>query len=139
MKILFFIIFCTLNYSWLQAWAENPWSTSDYAPVIEEILRLTPQNDKTLQNDQSNKRFDYGFYFYEKFLSPADGARCGMYPTCADYGYQAIQKHGPMVGGWMATDRFMRDNGHGDSFYSLIEKFGKRRLFDPVSANDFWF
>ncbi|OGP05957.1 MAG: hypothetical protein A2Z91_05155 [Deltaproteobacteria bacterium GWA2_38_16] len=104
----------------------DPWSVTEKAPVMKE-------------EGFWNQRFEYGFYFYQKVLSPADGARCGMYPTCADYGYQAIQKHGPLLGGWMATDRYMRDNGRGNSFYSLIEKFGHRRLFDPVSANDFWF
>lgn len=79
------------------------------------------------------------FSFYQKVISPADGARCGFYPTCADYSYQAIRKHGPIWGIWMSTDRFMRDHGHNEGSYDLIEKYGKRRLFDPIDANDFWF
>jgi len=86
-----------------------------------------------------NLRYDHGYAFYQKILSPADGARCGMYPTCSDYGFQAIQKHGPILGGWMAADRFMRDHGEAQENYTLISKFGRTRLWDPVSLNDFWF
>ncbi len=118
--------------------SEEPWSNSEKAPVIrEEILR--GHNILAPQDNFWNNRFDHGYYFYQKMISPADGARCGMIPTCADFGYQAIQKHGPILGGWMATDRFMRDHGKEEQNYPLIEKFGRMRLSDPVSANDFWF
>lgn len=114
---------------------EAPWSTSEFSPVMEEPLpapRLMP----TYFWDQ---RFDHGYYFYQKVISPADGARCAMYPTCADYAYQALQKHGLILGTWMATDRLMRDHGHGDAHYTPIFKFGRQRLYDPVFENDFWF
>lgn len=112
----------------------EPWSVSERSPVIHST-------QKPFVKKQSlwNHRFDYGFAFYQKVISPADGARCGMYPTCAGYGYQAIKKHGPIVGLWLATDRLMRDNGKHMEDYPLILKFGRTRHYDPVSANDFWF
>lgn len=125
----------------LSALAE-PWSISEENPIIQDRdpspvgLGMT---DYKFDFEMTNYRFDHGYFFYQKVLSPADGARCKMYPTCTDYGYQAIKKHGLFLGGWMATDRLMRDNGFSDHYYPLIEKFGRPRLFDPIIANDFWF
>ena len=112
----------------------DPWSVSVRSPVIQEKI-------KTFKPQSSfwDQRFEYGYYVYQKFISPADGPRCGLYPTCADYGYQAIQKHGPFIGGWMAADRFTRDNAKDMEQYPLIEKYGIQRHYDPVSENDFWF
>jgi len=130
------------------AFAE-PWSVSEKSPVITEKKEIPPpafaggRDDNFARGDDRrsfwNNRFDYGYYFYQKVISPADGARCGMVPTCADYGYQAMRKHGLMMGTWMSTDRFMRDHGHNEGPYDFIEKYGKRRFFDPLHENDFWF
>lgn len=30
---------------------------------------------------------------------------CRFYPTCSHYGYEAIQKHGSLKGGWLAVKR----------------------------------
>jgi putative membrane protein insertion efficiency factor len=35
---------------------------------------------------------------------------CRFYPSCSNYGYQAIYKHGIIKGGWMATWRVLRCN-----------------------------
>lgn len=113
---------------------EPPWSISDASPVIGEERPNT-----FLKKSFWDNRFDYGYYFYEKMVSPADGSRCDLYPTCADYGYQAIQKHGPLIGGWMACDRLMRDHGQHVEHYSFISKFNKTRYHDSITDNDFWF
>lgn len=112
----------------------TPWSISDKSPVILEKSKAIVSETSFWDN-----RFDYGYYFYQKVISPADGARCEFYPTCTDYGYQAIQKHGLFLGGWMATDRFMRDHGHPLEQYEQITKFEKRRYYDPLKHHDFWF
>jgi uncharacterized protein len=122
-----------------QIWA-NPWSISENAPVIEEkILTSIPHSHTSNWTQFISQRHDHGYSFYQKVLSPADGARCGMYPTCTDYGYRAIKKHGPILGGWMATDRLMRDHGNSEHFYTPIYKFGRMRLSDSIANNDFWF
>ena len=33
---------------------------------------------------------------------------CRFYPTCSHYGYQAIEKHGLIKGGWLAVWRVLR-------------------------------
>lgn len=54
---------------------------------------------------QKTLSFDHG---YLKFLYP-DGY-CRFYPTCSEYGYQAIQKYGLLRGGWMSVWRIIRCN-----------------------------
>ena len=122
MKILIWLFFPALLYA-------EPWSISEKSPIIEEkILRSSSSWDQ---------RFEYGYAFYQATISRADGSRCGMYPTCSDYAYQALQKHGPLIGGVMAADRFMRSEDQ--AYYPPIIKYGRTRLYDPVSENDFWF
>lgn len=35
---------------------------------------------------------------------------CRFYPSCSRYGFEAIQKHGVLKGGWLAFWRVMRCN-----------------------------
>lgn len=53
---------------------------------------------------------------YKKVLSPLLPPSCRYYPTCSEYGIEAIKKHGPFKGGWLALRRILRCNpwgGHG--------------------------
>ncbi|NQD71895.1 membrane protein insertion efficiency factor YidD [Sphingobacterium shayense] len=54
--------------------------------------------------------------FYQIFISPLLGANCRYSPTCSQYGKEAILKHGPFKGGYLAIRRILRCNpwgGHG--------------------------
>jgi len=62
-----------------------------------------------------------------------------MYPTCSEYGRQAVAKHGAFLGFIMSADRLMRDNTGAWDYYPTIIKYGYTRLYDPVEDNDFWF
>lgn len=33
---------------------------------------------------------------------------CRFYPTCSHYGYEAVEKHGVIKGGWLAIKRVAR-------------------------------
>jgi putative component of membrane protein insertase Oxa1/YidC/SpoIIIJ protein YidD len=76
--------------------------------------------------------------FFGNTISRADGDRCPMAPTCSAYSAQAIKKHGLLKGWIMTSDRLMRcgrdELKHSDTI--LIE--GKRRSYDPLRNNDFW-
>ncbi|MCY4780074.1 membrane protein insertion efficiency factor YidD [Sphingobacterium sp. UT-1RO-CII-1] len=53
---------------------------------------------------------------YQLFISPLLGANCRYYPTCSQYGKEAILKYGPFKGGFLAIKRILRCNpwgGHG--------------------------
>ncbi len=59
---------------------------------------------------------------YQKFISPLLPARCRYYPTCSQYGLQAIQWHGAKKGGWLTIKRICRCQpfgSHGIDFVPL--------------------
>lgn len=78
-----------------------------------------------------------GFIFFSKYISPVDGDRCNMYPTCAAYSREAVEKHG-FIGGFLLTvDRLIHESNEIDRA-PLIIKWDRLRYLDPVSNNDFW-
>ena len=53
---------------------------------------------------------------YKTLISPLLPPSCRYYPTCSDYGAEAIKKYGPFKGGWLALKRVLRCHpwgGHG--------------------------
>ena len=53
---------------------------------------------------------------YQYGISPFFPSTCRYTPTCSVYGAQAIQKHGPFKGGWLALKRIFSCHpwgGHG--------------------------
>ncbi len=53
---------------------------------------------------------------YQYTLSPMLGASCRYTPTCSAYSIQALKKHGPIKGSYLAIKRILSCNpwgGHG--------------------------
>jgi uncharacterized protein len=50
---------------------------------------------------------------YKRFISPLLPPSCRFYPTCSDYAYEAIEKHGLIKGGRLAIWRVLRCNPFG--------------------------
>lgn len=53
---------------------------------------------------------------YQLFISPMIGPSCRYTPTCSEYAIQALKKHGPIKGLYLAIKRILRCNpwgGHG--------------------------
>ena len=46
--------------------------------------------------------------FYQKYVSPGLPPRCRYIPTCSEYALEAVEKYGPVKGGWLATKRILR-------------------------------
>lgn len=76
--------------------------------------------------------------FYQEHISPVDGDRCPMTPSCSEYARQAVQKHGPVMGWIMACDRLMRCGRDEVRLSPARTVNGQRYTRDPVAANDFW-
>ena len=60
--------------------------------------------------------------FYQKIVSPIIPARCRYYPTCSNYGKQALTWHGASKGSWLLLKRLSRCHplgGHGIDFVPL--------------------
>jgi len=45
---------------------------------------------------------------YQLTLSPMFGPRCRFYPSCSQYGMEAIDKHGAFRGTWLTLKRIGR-------------------------------
>ncbi|MFP4475736.1 MAG: membrane protein insertion efficiency factor YidD [Desulfatibacillaceae bacterium] len=75
---------------------------------------------------------------YAEYVSPIDGARCPMHPSCSAYARQALARHGPLVGWIMASDRLLRCGRSELSKSPRVWSGTEYLCHDPVSANDFW-
>ena len=88
--------------------------------------------------DKPANPFIYSVEFYRKYISTAIGNRCQMYPTCSKYSIDAFKKHGSVVGYIMSCDRLLRCGRDEVRLSPPVWINGKRRCYDPVRNNDFW-
>ncbi|WP_016776527.1 membrane protein insertion efficiency factor YidD [Anaerophaga thermohalophila] len=58
--------------------------------------------------------------FYQWVISPMIGPSCRYTPTCSVYSMQALKKHGPFKGLWLATKRILSCNPWGGSGYDPV-------------------
>lgn len=45
---------------------------------------------------------------YRAVVSPMYGPTCRFYPSCSEYALVAVERHGVVRGGWLATRRLLR-------------------------------
>lgn len=58
--------------------------------------------------------------FYQICISPLLGPSCRFTPTCSEYARQAILKHGPFKGLYLAVRRILRCHPWGGSGYDPV-------------------
>lgn len=58
--------------------------------------------------------------FYRRFISPLTPPACRFTPTCSQYALEAIQKHGPLKGLYLAVRRLLRCHPWGGSGYDPV-------------------
>ena len=96
----------------------------------------------TLQSDPSDLAeappLAHQIGFFRRILSKADGDRCSMYPSCSTYAMESLRKHGALVGWIMIKDRLLRCGHDEVRLAPTIRSGQRRRAYDPVSDNDFW-
>ena len=59
-------------------------------------------------------------WFYQKAISPYTPPSCRFTPTCSEYARQALLKHGPIKGLWLAIKRISRCHPWGGSGYDPV-------------------
>jgi hypothetical protein len=129
--VLLFVLALTIP-----AWAEEdllngPWDS----PLYRELVQ---QEQETRRNTSMSSPFFISLLnFFSKVISPVDGDRCPSYPTCAAYSKEAYQKHGALIGTLMTVDRLFHEADE-PRFSPNVEVHGVVRIYDPVSANEFW-
>ena len=58
---------------------------------------------------------------YQKIISPGlPGNTCRFYPSCSNYGYQAVYKYGAIKGFFMAIYRVLRCNPFNTGGYDPV-------------------
>ena len=58
--------------------------------------------------------------FYQVAISPFLPATCRFTPTCSQYALEALRKHGPLKGLWLAVRRILRCHPWGGSGYDPV-------------------
>ncbi len=58
--------------------------------------------------------------FYQRCISPFTPAACRFTPTCSQYAREAIAKHGPFKGLYLAVRRILRCHPWGGSGYDPV-------------------
>ena len=71
---------------------------------------------------------------YQLTLSPLIGQSCRHLPTCSEFGFEAIARHGLWTGGWLALFRIARCGPFGTHGYDPVPPADARwRWFWPPS------
>ena len=61
-----------------------------------------------------------GIRYYKKYISPWKRTKCPYFPTCSQYGLEAIQKHGALKGSLLAIWRILRCNPFSKGGYDPV-------------------
>jgi hypothetical protein len=75
--------------------------------------------------------------FYRTAISPVDGNRCEMAPTCSLYAQQAFKEHGVVLGFLLTADRLLHEADEQPRVRT-VTLGGAKHYLDPVSANIYW-
>ena len=66
--------------------------------------------------------------FYRKFISPLKKPCCRFYPTCSQYAFEAVEKHGALRGSALAVKRIIRCNPYHKGGYDPVpEVYPKKK------------
>ncbi len=76
--------------------------------------------------------------WFQKFISPADGNRCPMAPTCSHYARQAFAQEGVLKGWILTCDRLLRCGRDETRLAPRVYIHGTKYAYDPLEANTFW-
>ncbi len=58
--------------------------------------------------------------FYRRYVSPLTPPACRFTPTCSQYALEALRKHGPFKGLYLAVRRILRCHPWGGSGYDPV-------------------
>ena len=94
--------------------------------------------EKTVTTKEQTTPSVLPIQLYQKYLSKVDGNRCQMEPSCSTFCINALKKHGFLLGWVMCSDRLVRCGRDEEKISIPIWINDEKRIYDPVSNNDFW-
>jgi len=110
--------------------AATPLQADDWGPW-EALQQPAPKQE-------SRGPLQFAVKMFQRYISPVDGPRCPMYPTCSSYALKALNKHGPLIGVFQTVDRLYREGDAEHEHRRPVAKSGYIRFSDPLKENDFW-
>lgn len=63
---------------------------------------------------------------YRYFISPLLAPSCRFHPSCSAYAEEALQRHGALRGGWLATRRLCRCGPWSDGGFDPVPEEPRR-------------
>jgi len=63
-------------------------------------------------------------HFYQKAISPWLGSNCRFYPTCSEWGREAIEEYGALQGGMLTLKRLFSCHPLHPGGYAPLRKNG---------------
>ena len=112
----------------------GPWGKT---PVVEAVRIENPPPQNEIPRPFLQHVALKSIVFFQKVISPTDGDRCAMFPSCSTYGAHAFKKHGFLLGTVMTASRLIHERGE----MAIAPKIwinGAYRFYDPLENNDFW-
>lgn len=79
-----------------------------------------PQPQKYSVKSLTSRLLCMPIYFYKGCISPMLPPSCRYTPTCSQYAIDALMKHGPIKGSWLAIKRICRCHPWGGSGYDPV-------------------
>lgn len=64
---------------------------------------------------------------YQKYVSPMFGPSCRLYPSCSQYGLDAVRRHGAAKGTLLTSARLLRCNPWTKGGIDPVPEVGKWR------------
>lgn len=64
--------------------------------------------------------------FYQKYLSPLKSTKCPYFPSCSQYGLEAVRQYGALKGGMLSIWRILRCNPFSKGGYDPVPSINNR-------------
>ena len=63
---------------------------------------------------------------YQKYLSPLKSTKCPYFPSCSQYGLEAVRQSGALKGGMLSIWRILRCNPFSKGGYDPVPSINNR-------------
>lgn len=78
--------------------------------------------------------------FYRRYLSPLKSTKCPYFPSCSQYGLEAVEQYGVLKGGFLCIWRILRCNPFSQGGYDPVPSINnvhhnKRNIINRRNQN----